>query len=49
VVALREIVTASSHTAQSIGRISQISHDMTAMSAELSELVQQFKLAEKQG
>ncbi|MEN6586909.1 MAG: methyl-accepting chemotaxis protein [Sulfuricella sp.] len=49
VVALREIVTASSHTAQSIGRISQISHDMTAMSAELSELVQQFKLTEKQG
>lgn len=46
VVALREIVTASSHTAQSIGRISQISHDMTSMSAELSTLVQQFKLDE---
>lgn len=49
VVALREIVTASSHTAQSIGRISFISSDMTSMSAQLSELVQQFKLAEKQG
>ncbi|MDP2785590.1 MAG: methyl-accepting chemotaxis protein [Sulfurimicrobium sp.] len=47
VVALREIVTASSHTAQSIGRISFISNDMTVMSAQLSELVQQFKLAEK--
>jgi methyl-accepting chemotaxis protein len=47
VVALREIVTASSHTAQSIGRISQVSQEMTAMSAELSELVQQFKLAER--
>lgn len=49
VVALREIVTASSHAAQSIGSISQISHDMTVMSAELSKTVQQFKLAEKQG
>ena len=47
VVALREIVTASSHTAQSINRISQISHGMTATSAELSEMVGQFKLAEK--
>ncbi|MDP3696393.1 MAG: methyl-accepting chemotaxis protein, partial [Desulfocapsaceae bacterium] len=46
VVALREIVTASSHAAQSIGRISQISHDMTVMSAELGTTVQQFKLAE---
>ncbi len=49
VVALREIVTASSHAAQSIGSISQISHDMTVMSAELSKTVQQFKLADKQG
>jgi methyl-accepting chemotaxis protein len=47
VVALREIVTASSHTAQSISRISQISHDMTATSAELREMVGQFKLAGK--
>ena len=46
VVALREIVTASSHAAQSIGRISQISHDMTVMSADLGTTVQQFKLAE---
>ncbi|MDO9041343.1 MAG: methyl-accepting chemotaxis protein [Desulfocapsaceae bacterium] len=46
VVALREIVNASSHAAQSIGRISQISHDMTVMSAELGTTVQQFKLAE---
>lgn len=47
VVALREIVTASSHTAKSINRISQITHGMTATSAELSEMVGQFKLAEK--
>jgi methyl-accepting chemotaxis protein len=46
VVALREIVAASSHAAQSIGRISQISHEMTVMSAELGNTVQQFKLAE---
>lgn len=48
VVALREIVAASSHAAQSIGRISEISHDMTVMSAELGTTVQQFKLAENQ-
>lgn len=47
VVALREIVAASSHTAQSITRISQISKDMAGLSAELSEVVRQFKLAEK--
>jgi len=46
VVALREIVTASSHTAQSISRISQISQDMTTTSAELREIVGQFKLAD---
>ncbi|MGE5506778.1 MAG: cache domain-containing protein [Actinomycetota bacterium] len=45
VVALREIVTASSHTAQSIGRISEVSRDMTGMSAELDRLVGRFKLA----
>ncbi len=49
VVALREIVTASSHTARSISRISQISHDMTTTSAELREMVGQFKLAEEDG
>ena len=47
VVALREIVTASSHTAQSINRISQISQDMTSTSAELREMVKQFKLNER--
>jgi methyl-accepting chemotaxis protein len=47
VVALREIVTASSCTAQSINRISQISQDMTTTSAELNEIVGQFKLGGK--
>lgn len=46
VVALREIVSASSHTAESISRISRISQDMSDMSAELSKLVGQFKLAD---
>ncbi len=46
VVALREIVTASSNTAQSINRISQISHDMTNASVELKEIIGQFKLSD---
>ena len=44
VLALREIVTASSHTAQSITRISQVSKDMAQLSGRLDELVHQFKL-----
>ena len=46
VVALREIVTASALTTQSITRISQISRDMTSLSARLDVLVHRFKLAE---
>ncbi|MCE1181419.1 MAG: hypothetical protein LWW81_03815, partial [Rhodocyclales bacterium] len=44
VVALREIVTASSHTAQSITRISQVSREMAGLSARLNELACQFKV-----
>ncbi len=44
VVALREIVVASSQTAQSINRISEISRDMTRLSAELGTLVGRFRL-----
>lgn len=44
VVALREIVTASSHTAHSITRISEISRDMSRLSAELDTLVNRFRL-----
>ena len=47
-VALREIVTASSHTAQSIGRISDVSKEMTKLSDELGDIVKHFKLTEKQ-
>jgi methyl-accepting chemotaxis protein len=47
VIALREIVTASSHTAHSITRISQISKEMSGLSARLEELVGQFKLSDK--
>lgn len=46
VVALREIVTASSHTAQSITRISQVSREMAGLSARLNELACQFKVDE---
>ncbi|MDY0071351.1 MAG: methyl-accepting chemotaxis protein [Thauera sp.] len=46
VVALREIVGASSHTAQSITRISQVSKDMSALSGQLDQLVQNFKLGD---
>lgn len=46
VVALREIVTSSSHTARSINRILQVSHELTATSAELQGMVGQFKLSE---
>ena len=46
VVALREIVAVSAHTAESINRISQISQDMAVTSVELREMVGQFKLAD---
>ncbi len=45
VVALREIVSASSHTEQSLARISEISREMSDMSGHLEALVRQFKLA----
>jgi methyl-accepting chemotaxis protein len=44
VVALREIVTASAHTAQSLSRIREVSHDMTRLSGELGQRVQSFSL-----
>ncbi|MBF0127856.1 MAG: methyl-accepting chemotaxis protein [Magnetococcales bacterium] len=43
-VALREIVTSSSHTAQSITRISQISKEMLGLAERMSRLVGSFKL-----
>ena len=46
-VALREIVTASTQTAQSITRISQVSKEMSGLSSELSKVVDQFKLEQK--
>jgi len=46
-VALREIVTASSQTAQSITRISHVSKEMSGLSSELSKVVDQFKLVQK--
>ena len=46
VVALREIVTASTHTAQSITRISEISRDMARLSAGLDEQLNRFRLRE---
>ena len=46
VLALREIVTASSNTANSISRISDISHEMNQLSSELDTLVNRFKIKE---
>lgn len=48
-VALREIVTASSQTAQSITRISEVSKEMSGLSSNLSQVVDQFKLEQKKG
>ena len=45
VLALREIVSASAHTAHSIRSITEIGNEMNEMSHELSGLVKQFKLA----
>ncbi|WP_043744710.1 methyl-accepting chemotaxis protein [Paramagnetospirillum magneticum] len=44
VVALREIVTASSHTAQSLARIREVSHEMTRLSGDLGQKVGSFSL-----
>jgi methyl-accepting chemotaxis protein len=44
VVALREIVTASSNTAVSVNRISQISREMSGMSARLDRLVRLYQM-----
>ncbi len=44
VVALREIVTASADTAQSVRRIATIAQDMTALSARLKDGVDSFTL-----
>jgi methyl-accepting chemotaxis protein len=44
VIALREIVTASSHTAQSLVRIREVSHEITQLSGELGEKVGNFSL-----
>lgn len=44
VVALREIVTASADTAQSVKRISEIARDMTSLSAALTQRVDSFTL-----
>ena len=44
VMALREIVTASSHTAQSLARINDISRDMSRLSGELDAMIGQFRL-----
>jgi len=45
VIALREIVSASTHTAESIDRVSDISGDMSQRSAQLDTLVDRFKLS----
>ncbi len=48
VVALREIVTASSDTARSVRRISDIAREMTQLSAGLQERVERFTLDPRQ-
>ncbi len=45
VIALRDIANASTHNAQSVRTISEISEDMLHMSDELSQLVREFKTA----
>ncbi len=47
VIALREIVTASNHTAESIERVSDISRDMTQRSTQLDTIVDRFKLSQQ--
>ncbi|MFN3077723.1 MAG: methyl-accepting chemotaxis protein, partial [Alphaproteobacteria bacterium] len=46
VVALREIMTASNHTAQSMVQLTEVSRNMAALSSELDVLVGRFKVAE---
>jgi methyl-accepting chemotaxis protein len=46
-VALREIVSASANTAQSVNRISEITQTMTVMSVDLTDLVRSFKISRK--
>ena len=47
-LALREIVSASSQTSQSITSISQTSNQMSELSSELTRLIDQFKLEQKE-
>ena len=48
VIALRDIANASTHNAQSVRQITEISEDMISMSEDLSYLVREFHLAEPQ-
>ncbi|WP_052063570.1 methyl-accepting chemotaxis protein [Nitrincola sp. A-D6] len=43
VIALRDIANASTHNAQSVRSITEISEEMVGMSAELNQLVQEFR------
>jgi methyl-accepting chemotaxis protein len=45
VIALRDIANASTHNAQSVRSITEISEEMVSMSAELNQLVHEFRLA----
>jgi methyl-accepting chemotaxis protein len=45
VIALRDIANASTHNAQSVRSITEISEEMVGMSAELNQLVQEFRAA----
>ena len=47
VVALRDIANASTHNAQSVRKITEISEDMIQMSAEMSDLVSEFKTSDE--
>ena len=44
VIALREIVTASSHTAESITRIADVARNMTSLSHQLETLIGRYQL-----
>ena len=48
VIALRDIANASTHNAQSVRQITEISEEMISMSEDLSYLVREFHLAEPQ-
>lgn len=47
VIALRDIANASTHNAQSVRKITEISEDMIQMSAEMSDLVSEFKTSDE--